>query len=190
MKILMVTNTYAPHVGGVAQSVQAFSHGYQNLGHDVLVVTSSFEGVESEQDVLRVPAIEHFRNSDFSFPLPIPARTHRTINRFSPDVVHSHHPFLLGDTALRVGAQRGIPVVFTHHTQYDKYTHYLESTRSSIASQFINELDVGYCNLCDAVVAPGDTVAKDLVRRGVRTQIETSLRLSLNWFRKNSIVGE
>jgi glycosyltransferase involved in cell wall biosynthesis len=172
MKILMVTNTFAPHVGGVARSVEAFSDRYRELGHEVLVVCPSFEGTESSRNVLRVPTIEHFRHTSFSFPLPIPSGVHRTINQFAPDVVHSHHPFLLGDTALRVGAELAIPVVFTHHTQYDKYAHYLGEAESTAAKQFINDLDVGYCNLCDAVVAPSQTVADELRAKNVTAHME------------------
>lgn len=172
MKILMVTNTFTPHVGGVARSVSAFSEKFRQLGHQVLVVCPTYEHTESTKDVLRLPAIEHFRHSDFSFPLPIPTGVHRRIDEFAPDIVHAHHPFLLGDTALRVGAERGIPVVFTHHTQYDKYAHHFKRGDSKLTQTFINVLDVGYCNLCDAVVAPSQTVAEDLGARDVTTRIE------------------
>ena len=41
MRIVMVTNTYAPHVGGVARSVEAFANEYRRRGHQVLVVCPS-----------------------------------------------------------------------------------------------------------------------------------------------------
>ncbi len=172
MKILMLTNTYLPHVGGVARSVSSFSQKFRELGHQVLIVCPAFANTETSPDVLRVPAIEHFRHSDFSFPLPIPVGVHLTINNFAPDIVHSHHPFLLGDTAVRVGAERGIPVVFTHHTQYDKYAHHFKGGDWTLTRTFINDLDVGYCNLCDTVVAPSQTVADDLLARKVTTPME------------------
>jgi 1,2-diacylglycerol 3-alpha-glucosyltransferase len=172
MKILMVTNTFTPHVGGVARSVAATSQRLEALGHKVMIVCPTFEGTESTHRVLRVPAIEHFQNTDFSFPLPIPSGVHQAIDSFDPDVIHSHHPFLLGDTALRVGAERDIPVVFTHHTQYDMYAHYMGGENSDFAKRFINELDVGYCNLCDVVIAPSQSIADDLIARGVTRQTQ------------------
>lgn len=123
MKVLMVTNTFLPHVGGVARSVSETSRRLEELGHRVMILCPIFEGERSTGRVWRVPAIEHWRDTSFSFPLPIPSGAHAAIKRFGPEVVHSHHPFLLGDTALRVGSEYGIPVVFTHHTQYDKYAH-------------------------------------------------------------------
>jgi glycogen synthase len=38
MNIVMLTNTYTPHVGGVARSVEAFAAEYRGRGHRVLVV--------------------------------------------------------------------------------------------------------------------------------------------------------
>ena len=58
-------------------------------------------------------------------------------------MVHSHHPFLLGDTALRVAASREVPI----------------------------DLTTGYCNLCDAVIAPSKSVKDLLLRRGITVPV-------------------
>jgi 1,2-diacylglycerol 3-alpha-glucosyltransferase len=172
MKILMVTNTYAPHVGGVARSVTGFSETYREMGHDVVVVAPRFEGTPpDEPDVIRFPALRRLSGSDFSVPLPVPWRIRWALRRFAPDLVHSHHPFLLGDTALRVSALQGIPIVFTHHTMYEEYTHYVPGDSPAL-KRFAIELVTGYCNLCDAVVAPSETVRDVLVSREVTAPIE------------------
>jgi glycosyltransferase involved in cell wall biosynthesis len=172
MNIMMVTNTYAPFVGGVPRSVQSFTDEYRGRDHHVLVVAPHFEGrPRQEKDVVRVPAIQRFNGSDFALPVPVPGLLSAALQTFSPQIVHSHHPYLLGDTALRLAASRRIPMVFTHHTMYERYTHYFPGHSPRYAS-FIRDLVIGYCNLCDAVVAPSDTVAKLLVKRGVEVRIE------------------
>jgi 1,2-diacylglycerol 3-alpha-glucosyltransferase len=172
VNILMVTNTFTPHVGGVAKSVRGFTDELRRSGHRVLVVAPVFEGgPEREEDVIRVPAVQNFNGSDFSVPVPITGRITAALKTFSPEVVHSHHPFLLGDTALRVAASREVPVVFTHHTMYEKYTHYVPGDSPKL-KRFVVDLATGYCNLCDAVVAPSETVAELLTRRGVGVRIE------------------
>ncbi len=172
MNIMMFTNTYAPFVGGVPRSVKSFTDEYRGRGHEVLVVAPHFEGgPRQDKDVVRVPAIQRFNGSDFALPVPVPGLLTTAFEGFSPQIVHSHHPYLLGDTALRVAASRRIPMVFTHHTMYERYTHYFPGHSPKYAS-FIRDLVVGYCNLCDAVVAPSDTVAKMLVERGVEAYIE------------------
>ncbi len=171
MNILMVTNTFTPHVGGVANSVQRFTDAYRGSGHRVLVVAPEFEGASlKECDVVRVPAVQHWNGSDFAVPVPVTRRVSAVLKDFRPEVVHSHHPFLLGDTALRVAASREVPVVFTHHTMYEKYTHYVPGDSPKL-KRFVIDLSTGYCNLCDAVIAPSETVGDLLVRRGVTVPI-------------------
>ena len=67
MKICMFTNTYFPHVGGVARSVATFAEDLRNAGHRVLIVAPDFSGTherrESEPDVIRVPAIQEAAHS-------------------------------------------------------------------------------------------------------------------------------
>ena len=172
MNIMMCTNTYLPHVGGVAHSVHAFAEHYRALGHQVLVIAPEGDGeADVEYDVVRVPAIQSFNDSDFSVPLVAPVRLVRALDDFSPDIVHSHHPFLLGATALRIAGARNVPIVFTHHTRYETYTHYLPID-SALVQRFVIELATRYCNLCDAVIAPSESIQTMLVEQGVIAPID------------------
>jgi glycosyltransferase involved in cell wall biosynthesis len=117
MNIVMLTNTFTPHVGGVARSVEAFARHYRRLGHRVLIVAPVFEGQPAtETDVVRIPAIQHFNGSDFAVALPVSGLLGDRLDRFRPELVHAHHPFLLGMAALRIARYRELPLVFTHHT--------------------------------------------------------------------------
>jgi glycosyltransferase involved in cell wall biosynthesis len=170
VNILMMTNTYLPHVGGVARSVASFTEAFRRRGHRVLVVAPTYDDLpEHETGVYRLPAITHFNGSDFSLRLPVSLPS-AVIDEFDPDVVHSHHPFLLGDTALRVAVTRQRPLVFTHHTMYEQYTHYLPATIDAVKN-FVFHLPTGYANLCDHVIAPSPSVAAVLKERGVETPI-------------------
>ena len=171
MKIAMFTNTYTPHVGGVSQCVQQLVREYRALGHRVLVVAPKFDDVPpDETQVVRIPAVQRFNGSDFSVPVPVPGVLSHQLDQFTPDIIHSHHPFLLGDTALRVAAVGEIPVVFTHHTRYEKYTHYVPGN-SVTMRRFVIELTAGYANLCHAVIAPSHSVANWLIAHGVTRPI-------------------
>jgi glycosyltransferase involved in cell wall biosynthesis len=172
VNILMVTNTFTPHVGGVAKSVQMFTNEIRRAGHSVLVVAPAFEGAPGgEMGVVRVPAVQNFNGSDFAVPVPVTGKVSSALKTFPPGIVHSHHPFLLGDTALRVAASREVPAVFTHHTMYEKYTHYVPGDSPRL-KRFVVDLATGYGNLCDAVVAPSESVAELIARRGVNVRIE------------------
>lgn len=176
MNICMFTNTYLPHVGGVARSVSLFAEDLRRLGHLVLIVAPTFENrdgaPEAEEDfVVRVAAIQNFNGSDFSVSVPIPFQLDRDLERFQPDIVHSHHPFLLGDAALRAARQRNLPLVFTHHTLYENYTHYVPLDSGALR-RFVINLSTEYANLCSRVVAPSESVARILRGRGVLRPID------------------
>ncbi len=176
MKICMMTNTFLPHVGGVARSVHTFSESFRERGHRVLIVAPTFEGSEHvptriERRVVRLPAIQQFNGSDFSLRLPFTWQMNPRLNAFKPDIVHSHHPYLLGDSALRYAADKNAPVVFTHHTLHEEYTHYVPFD-STAFKQFVIELCTQYANLCDAVIAPSESLANIIRSRGVTTPIE------------------
>lgn len=171
MNIVLMTNTFTPHVGGVARSVEAFTEEYRRRGHRVLVVAPEFQDVpEQEVDVVRIPAIQNFNASDFSVALPVPMMLSRTLDRFQPDIIHSQHPFLLGMTAVRAARQHGVPLVFTHHTLYEQYTHYVPGD-SPMLRRFVIELATHYANLCNQVFAPSESVRDLLIRRGVTAPI-------------------
>ena len=172
MNILMMTNTFTPHVGGVARSVEAFTAAYRERGHRVLVVAPVFENMpENEVGVVRIPAIQHFNGSDFSVVLPIPGFVSSAIEEFKPDIIHSHHPFLVGSTALRMAHIHEVPLVFTHHTMYEQYTHYVPGDSETL-KRFVIQLSTRYANLCNQVFAPSESVASVLRRRGVVARID------------------
>ncbi len=171
MNICMFTNTYLPHVGGVARSVHIFSQDLRNLGHRVLIIAPEFEDDSPpEHDVIRLAAIQNFNGSDFSVRLPLPYAAENEIEAFEPEIIHSHHPFLLGDTALRVSRKHGLSLVFTHHTLYEQYTHYLPMD-SELLKSFVQNLATLYANLSDGVIAPSHSIANLIQSRGVTAPI-------------------
>lgn len=170
----MFTNTFLPHLGGVARSVETFRQDLSSLGHRVLVICPNYEkdarpGLDPG-GVLRLPAIQGFNGSSFSLGLPAPLVVQDVVRSFAPDIFHAHHPYLLGDTALRLARLRGAPLVFTHHTLYENYTHYVWPD-SEPARRFVMRLASSYANLADRVVAPSRSVASLIAQRGVRRPV-------------------
>lgn len=169
MRIMMLTNTYLPHVGGVANSVDRFARQLEAKGHEVHIVAPDYPGQERDEErVTRTPAIQRFNSTDFSVRLPIPGLLSRTIEQFGPDVIHSHHPFLLGDTALRIASWRQLPMVFTHHTRYEDYLHYVPFDAPRLRD-VVKNIAVEYGNLCDIVIAPSESIAEEQARQGLES---------------------
>jgi glycosyltransferase involved in cell wall biosynthesis len=174
MNIVMMTNTYTPLVGGIERSIKDFAAAFRRRGHRVIIVAPTFQRMpQHEHDVIRVPAIRStFHGSAFSVALPSSPRMIRTLTQCHPDIIHSHQPFLLGNTALRLAHTCSLPLVYTHHVRFERYTHYLPLD-SPATERFMTELSTSYANLSDQVFAPSESVAAFLRERGVRTPIAT-----------------
>lgn len=171
MNIVLFTNTYLPHVGGVARSVAAFCKEYRRLGHQVLIIAPEFPNMlKNELGVIRLPAIQNFNGSDFSALLPVFQNLHSALNQFKPDIIHSQHPFLIGMTAIRVARFRNLPIVFTHHTLYEQYTHYVPGDSPTL-KRFVVELSTHYANLTEHVFAPSESIKSLIQSRGVTKPI-------------------
>lgn len=171
MNILMFSNTYRPHVGGVARSISLFREALVNRGHNVLIVAPCFKAITTDgADVIRIPAVTDFNRSGFSLPLPLLSQIRARVDAFKPDIIHAHHPFLLGNSALRCAARLGRPLIYTYHTLYEHYTHYLPGD-SKFFRRFVVFLSASYCALCDAVIVPSASMAQLLGSRGVHAKV-------------------
>lgn len=172
MNILMFSNVYLPHVGGVARSVATWAQALRGIGHQVLVVTPETSDQRGfEPGVLRYPAWRGIYRGEFSLPLPAILWLQQQIGDFRPDIIHAHHPFLLGHTAIRLAAAWRRPLAFTYHTQYHLYTHYVH-IRSRGFQRLIEQSAIAYANGCDLVIAPSESIARQIRLRGVRRPIE------------------
>ena len=172
MNILMMTNTYFPMVGGLEQSVHSFSEEFRSLGHEVLIVTPAFGGMPAEEPgVIRIPAFQKFGGTVFSVNFPISGLLKRYMKEFVPDIVHSHGPFFMGDFALRLSRQHGIPLVFTYHCMFEQYVHDWPVQNEGV-KRFMVKLAAGYSNLVDQVIVPSESVQDILRKRGVKTPME------------------
>jgi glycosyltransferase involved in cell wall biosynthesis len=127
---------------------------------------------ENEHNVVRIPALQNFNGSDFSAALPVPGIISSTVKNFKPDIIHSHHPFLIGSSALSIAHTYSIPLVFTHHTKYEEYTHYVPGN-SKLLQQFVINLSTNYANLCDLVFTPSESIRELIIKRGVNSNIVT-----------------
>lgn len=83
------------------------------------------------------------------------------------DLIHTHHPMFVGLTALYLGRKYQLPVVYTYHTRYEEYLHYVglfQENRSFPAlrkrlmkagqRKVIPAYMRWFTNQCDLVLAP------------------------------------
>lgn len=187
MNIAYFTNNYRPFVGGVPVAIDKLAGGLRGRGHNVIIFAPDYgadSGQQEEADVFRAPALHHFNDTQFALPLTLGPDGYALFSRFQPDIVHVHHPFLLGSTGLHMGREFGLPVIFTYHTQYEKYAHYLPWDTQMVQALAVN-LGARFANQCDAVIAPSSDVQQMLLDREVEVPVEViPTGVDLGFFRQ------
>jgi len=97
-------------------------------------------------------------------PLPVPSDALRAARDFAPEIVHAQSPFVSGLMARRTVQRTGAQLVFTHHTRFGDYRHYL-GPLAGVAEGTLNAYLGDYWAGCAAIVAPGSSLAAEIRER-------------------------
>ena len=171
MRIALFTNNYLPFCGGVTISVETLRQGLEAAGHEAWVFGPRLAGAQdSSTRIVRYPSIPATTYPEFALAVPYSRRIAKTFTGLDFDVVHAHHPFLLGPAARRLARRTRRPLVFTYHTRYEKYAHYVPLPLGLVESAAIR-LSAGFAAKADAVLAPSAVIRDELHARGVRAPI-------------------
>ncbi|HYB41345.1 MAG TPA: glycosyltransferase [Candidatus Methylomirabilis sp.] len=171
MRVALFTNNYLPFRGGVTTAVETLRRGLHRLGHGAWVFAPAARPPVADPPwVFRYPSIPAPTYPGFALALPVSPRLSRSARALEPDVVHAQHPFLLGPAARRFARGHGKPLVFTYHTRYEKYAHYVPLPERLVAA-VATRLACRFAASSDLVVAPSESIAATLRGRGVSTPI-------------------
>jgi glycosyltransferase involved in cell wall biosynthesis len=176
MRILVVTDQYAPMVGGVPNVTQTLAHGLAGRGHAVTLLVPD-PGTSSQPAAwrpdghlvslacsrsVRWPWYDGMR---LAFLAPSDAR--RMISALEPDVVHIHSPLTLGVMARQAARQLSIPVVYTNH-YLPENVRPGSTRRSRLFDAAFYAYLVQFANKCAHVTAPTLTALQLLQAQGLR----------------------
>ena len=173
MRVGQFTNAYRPFISGVVHSVELIHQALSQRQHASYVFAPEYRGYEDQQDqVFRFRSLEMSRKVKFPIPIPFSTKLFPMISKMGLDVLHSHHPLLLGDVAAYFRRKLGIPLVYTFHTQFEQYSHYIPFGQSMVRNIARNTI-VAYTQKCDLVIAPSPTIRKLLDEYQVTCRVET-----------------
>jgi 1,2-diacylglycerol 3-alpha-glucosyltransferase len=171
MRILMVTDTYAPARNGVAMWAALSVRELRARGHEVDVLTYAHDlRAKGEPGVIELPAWFGI-DSDFKV-APILTGLPLRAERGVWDVVHVHHPILLGPEGVRIGRRAGAKVVFTCHSVY---TDYLDEYYWGVGRPLkgiLNRRTSAFVDRCDLALAPSSRVVEWMREIGTHTRTE------------------
>jgi 1,2-diacylglycerol 3-alpha-glucosyltransferase len=166
MRIAHFTNTYYPVISGVVRSVSAFRKALAELGHTVFVFAQDAPDYEDEEPfIFRYPALNLGLPGDFPATLPFSPFMDRLFPALKVEVIHSHHPFLLGQVAANKAEEMDLPLVFTFHTRYREYSHYLSLSQDFVDAFIQGAIDSWLCDYmqrCHHIVVPSESIREIL----------------------------
>ena len=105
---------------------------------------------------------------------PISSSIDHILPSLKMDVIHSHHPVLLGQTAAHNSAKYNLPLVFTFHSRYREYSRYAGSFGQDFIKDQIDNLLCDYLQKCHHIITPSDSLRQILMEDyGFSDQIST-----------------
>ena len=127
MRIAIFTDTYSPDINGVATHIKVLRDGLVELGHEVLIVTSStkYHSHTMKNGILYCPAIKLKKLYGYGVASPLHHSRFLMVKRFNPDIIHTQQEFSMCLSAIRIAKLLHIPLVYTLHTMYDDYIYYI-----------------------------------------------------------------
>ncbi|RPJ27761.1 MAG: glycosyltransferase family 4 protein [Chloroflexi bacterium] len=168
MHIAFFTNFYHPVVNGVVRSVASFRKVLMEQGHNVFVFAQSDDTFkDTEPFIFRYPSLPLPLPGDISAALPVSPFVDQLLPMLKLDVIHTHHPILLGQTAARKAAELDLPLIFTFHTQYWEYTHYVPFPQEAIQEFLKNAVHRwlrDFMQKCQHIIIPSESIREILVR--------------------------
>ncbi|MBI2882566.1 MAG: glycosyltransferase [Candidatus Methylomirabilis oxyfera] len=173
LRIGFFTCNASPLLNGLAVSIQQFACHLRRLGHRVFVFAPRYPDCRDvEPDTYRFPSLRVPTHHRYALPIPaVAVGLHRLIPRLGLQIIHTHHPFLVGPYARRLARRLGVPFVFTYHTLYEHYAHYLPVV-SPLAARLAETRSYAFANQADLVIAPTSGVQERLWSHGVTAPIE------------------
>lgn len=168
MHIAFFTNFYHPVVNGVVRSVASFREVLMRQGHNVFVFAQADGNYkDNEPFIFRYPSLPLPLPGDISAAIPVSPFVDQLLPALKLDVIHTHHPILLGQTAARKAAEFGLPLVFTFHTQYWEYTHYFPfplETIQEFLKNAIHKWMSDFMQKCQHIIIPSESMRDILVK--------------------------
>lgn len=173
MNIAYFSESYKPYLSGVTVALETFSQELEKRGNVVFIFAPGYPGTTDSN-----PRIFRFS----SLPIPWAPKYRIAVPYFSKlwsvaaglrlDIIHSHSPFTLGRISLKISKKLKIPFVFTFHTLFTEYLHYIPLIPTPLAKAGMIRYLRDFCNLCDCLVVPTQEVKSILTGYGVHRRIE------------------
>ncbi len=173
MRIGFFTDYAYPGGFGVEFAMNSFRDGLQKLGHEIYIYAPRDKEIkDAAENIFRFRAWKFQKNPKmfFNFPFLPVGKSLKEVMNFKLDIVHSQSPFALGLLAKRIARRQGIPLLYTHHTDFPTWIR-----ANMWDKKFLPRLSEWwvkkYVNKNDAATAPSSKMKTVLLESGVKKPV-------------------
>lgn len=173
MRVGLFSNAYRPVVSGVVNSLAELRKSLLKRHHTPFLFAPEVRGYRDRHaGVFRFPSLDLDKSVGFPVPIPYSARLARLVPRMGLDLIHSHHPILIGATAAKFSRKLDIPLVYTFHTQIEQYTHYVPFFSHETVRDAARNKVSRYLARCEVVICPSPSIRGLIDSYGVDARVE------------------
>lgn len=172
MKIGFFTDAYFPQVNGVVTSVRQAVQELRRRGHDVYIITSRYSNYRDDKkdSVIRLSSVLVNKKLNIRLATHFPEKELFDLYKMDFSIIHGHGGGTISLLGLEIAKIKKIPFVFTYHTLWSKYAHYLLNGLL-IKPYMIEAASRMFCNWCTQIVAPTKKLKEELLSYGVKKPI-------------------
>ncbi len=129
MNVVIFTDTYYPEANGIAVSSKTLVDVLKEHGHQVLVVTSTYDNKKptNENNVYYISLKKNKKRSLISTISVFNNSIFKHIKAFKPDIIHNQTNGQIGQLGKYCARKLKVPFVYTYHQHYEEYAAYVES---------------------------------------------------------------
>jgi glycosyltransferase involved in cell wall biosynthesis len=197
-KVGVFSDSYKPYTSGVVRSIDTFKEELTTMGYETYIFAPDYKNSQKESGVFRFKSIPAPTHPEFTLAIPFSLGLKSTITELGLNIIHVHSPFLLGRVGAYYAKRNKLPLVFTFHSFYEQYVHYVPINKN-ITKALVKRFCSEFANNCDAVIAPSVIAQEYLLKIGVKTPVKvipTGIpindyeRYDPSWLRENYSIPE
>ncbi len=175
MRVALFSDTYTPYINGVAVSVQVLKNELEKHGHEVYVVTaeapSDSDYVDDGPNIIRLPGIKLKKIYGYRMCNVFSLKGMNELRKADLDVIHVNTEFGVGQFGRLAAEILNLPVVYTYHTMYEDYTHYISGSKLEVLDPLLKRITNAFSrfngDMCTELIVPSGKTKEALERYGI-----------------------
>ena len=171
MRVGIFSDSYYPHISGVATSIEMLKRALEGMGHQVYIVAPNLENrkliYDKKNKTIYLPGIK-LGLYKLRLAETYSRKAMKIIKEeWKLDIVHTQTEFTVSRFGRTVARKLNIPVVHTYHTMYEDYVYYLTHGHfDKLARKAVVKIISNFCNnKCDRLIVPTNKIKEMFLDR-------------------------